>query len=400
MKEKIKKINLKTLSIIGIILSIINFTILFLTPASESEEFNWLDTIFGLLLVGTFLYLFIFSMLNLFKARKIPSILAIFLAFFTFIFWGIEAFRIYSKTKPTLIDIGTDFLIVLSLLFLGGFSILSLNKAIKEPKFSKESSVQLPPKPESKPKMIIKKILWTLVALFLGISISLIIQASLDLYVHLAIPDYLSFYKNPPRWYFQWQTILSWIGVIFCWLIIIFITYKKVGILATKIFSTIFLIIFFSLFMRTFLFETTLLNIPPDSEFTFIPDNTYALVDKISYKIRQPKVGELVIYREEGTIKRAFGRVSSSKVHQVYPTSQEGIYTGTSIFIPKENIIGRLLVGKIIYVGTQPISIYFFTISLPLTILIFIFAIFLSRYIFRKIIKTSMANKGKKEITT
>jgi hypothetical protein len=246
----------------------------------------------------------------------------------------------------------------------------------------------------------IKKILWTLVALFLGISVSLIIQASLDLYVHLAIPDYLSFYKNPPQWYFQWRTILSWIGFIFGWLIIIFIAYKKVGILATKIFSTIFLIIFFSLFMRAFLFETTLLNVPPDSEFTFIPDNTYALVDKISYKIRQPKVGELVIYQKEGTIERAFGRVSSSKAYQVYPTPREGIYTGISTFIPKENIIGRLLVGKIIYVGAQPISIYFFTISLPLTILIFIFAIFLSRYIFRKIIKTSTANKGQKEIVT
>ena len=239
----------------------------------------------------------------------------------------------------------------------------------------------------------IKKILWTLVALFLGVSVSLIIQASLDLYVHLSIPDYLSFYKNPPKWYFQLQTILSWVGVILAWSTIIFIAYKKVGITATKIFLTIFLIIFCTLFTRTFLFEATLLTIPSNSEFTYIPDNTYALIDKISYWIRQPKVGELVIYREEETIKRTFGKVSSSKVHQVYPTSREGIYTGASIFIPKENIIGRLLVGKIIYVGTQPISIYFFTISLPLTILIFIFAIFLSRYIFKKIQKKSTAEK-------
>jgi hypothetical protein len=239
----------------------------------------------------------------------------------------------------------------------------------------------------------IKKFLWMLVAFFLGISVILIIQASLDLYVHLTIPEYLSFYKNPPKWYFQLQTILSWVGVILAWSTIIFIAYKKVGILATKIFLTIFLIIFFSLFTRTFLFESTLLTVPPNSEFIFIPDNTYALVDKISYKIRQPKVEELVIYREEGTIKRAFGRVSSSKAHQVYPTSREGIYTGASIFIPKENIIGKLLVGKIIYVGAQPISIYFFIISLPLTILIFIFAIFLSRYIFKKIQKKSTAEK-------
>jgi hypothetical protein len=392
MEEKIKKINLKTFSVIGIILSIGLLILFFWQPSGPEKEFDWIDTIYSLLALFFIIFLFLFSILNLYRPRKSLSIVGIVLAILNLIFFVIESFRGYSQPSPFNVrDLIAGVLYLISIFYLGFFAIVSLFKSIYEP-----AEIQ---KPESKIEKIIKKVLWTLVALFLGISVSLIIQASLDLYVHLAIPDYPSFYKNPPQWYFQWRTILSWIGVIFCWLIIIFITYKKIGILATKIFSTIFLIIFFSLFMRTFFFETTLLNVPPDSEFTFIPDNTYALVDKISYRIRQPKVGELVIYREEGTIKIAFGRVSSSKVHQVYPTSREGIYTGASIFIPKENIIGKLLVGKIIYVGTQPISIYFFTIFLPLTILIFIFAIFLSHYIFRKIIKTS-ANKGQKEIIT
>ena len=387
MKGKIERINLKILSIVGIILVIINFVTLFLTPSSGSEELDWFDTLFGLFFLGLLFYLLIFSIINLFRARKIASILGSALFFLVFLLFLIEVFRFYSRNKFTWLSIGQDLLFLFTIIFLGFFSIISFFKSLKEPAIEKS---QLP---ETKLERFFKKVLWTIIAIFAGSFVGSIIQTSLDLYVHLAVPDYLSFYKNPPEWYFKLQGILTWIGFILCSTVIIFILYKKVGFLVTKIFSIIFLIIFLSFFIRTFLFEATLLNVPPDSGFTYIPDGTYALIDKISYKIREPKAGELVIYREEGTVKRVFAKVSSSGVHRVYPTPQEGIYTGNSHFVPKENIIGKLLVGKIIYLGAKPFSIYFFIISIPLTILTFTFTIFLSRYICKKLFKSSIVNK-------
>jgi hypothetical protein len=63
----------------------------------------------------------------------------------------------------------------------------------------------------------------------------------LDFYVRLTITNLFSFYQNPPERYFQWSTILSWIGSILTWLVIIFITYRKIGAKTAKNFSGDFL---------------------------------------------------------------------------------------------------------------------------------------------------------------
>jgi signal peptidase I len=101
-------------------------------------------------------------------------------------------------------------------------------------------------KPENKTKTIFMKVLWIVVAIIIGGVISFFIQSSLDFYVHLTISDSSSFYQNPPKWYFRWSTILSWVGSILAWLTIIFITYKKVGDKTAKVFLVIFLAIIIS----------------------------------------------------------------------------------------------------------------------------------------------------------
>ena len=119
---------------------------------------------------------------------------------------------------------------------------------------------------------------------------SLIIQASLDLYVHLFTPDYLSFYKNPPEWYFKLQTILRWIGFISCWFIIIFIAYKKLGTIPTKVFLTIFLILLFLGFLAEFcLYYSTMAN---DGLQPYLNRGDYLVFQKIN---KSPQRGDIVI---------------------------------------------------------------------------------------------------------
>jgi signal peptidase I len=191
----------------------------------------------------------------------------------------------YSQPSSfNLRDFIVGVLYLISIFYLSFFAIISLFKSIYEPAETQ--------KPESKAEKIIKKVLWTLVALFLGISISLIIQASLDLYVHLAIPDYLSFYKNPPQWYFQWQIVLSWIGVILGWSVVIFITYKKVGIRAAKTFFIIFLLILLTLFLRTFFIEAfTMQN---EGLEPYLKPGDYLIFQKLN---KNPQKGNIVIIK-------------------------------------------------------------------------------------------------------
>jgi len=286
IKETIKKIDLKTLSITGIILSIGLLILFFWQPSGSEKEFDWIDTVYSLLALFFIIFLFLFSILNLYKPRKSLSIVGIVLAILNLVFFVIESFRGYSQ--PSLFNV-RDFIVcalyLISIFYLGFFAIVSLFKFIYEPAEAQ--------KPENKIEKIIKKILWTLVALFLGISISLIIQASLDLYVHLAIPDYLSFYKNSPQWYFQWRTILYWVGFILGWSVIIFIIYKKVGILVAKVFFIIFLLLtFFPLFLRTFFVDYSIMT--NEGLKPYLNKGEYFAFQKLN---KNPQKGEIVIIK-------------------------------------------------------------------------------------------------------
>jgi signal peptidase I len=283
MEEKIKKINLKTLSIIGIILPIITLILSIMFPTSGNEEMNLFDSYAVITVFLAVLYLLIFSILNLFRPRKVLSILGMILAFLAIILGSIVAFKPSQSQliSPTLLGLITDFLFLFSVFFLGIISIVSFFKSIYEPAETQ--------KPKSKIETIIEKTLWTFGALFLGLLLNLIIQASLDLYVHLAIPDYLSFYKNPPQWYFQWQTILSWMGFIFGWSVIIFIIYKKVGVKIAKIFL---LLPFFLLFLRAFVIDYSIMT--NEGLKPYLNKGDYFVAQKLN---KNPQKGDIVIIK-------------------------------------------------------------------------------------------------------
>lgn len=169
VKKKIEKINIKTFSIVGIIFVIINFVSLFLTPSPESEEFNWFETLLGLFLLGTLLYLFIFSIINLFKARKIPSVLGIVLSLLTFILYLIGAFRFYSKNELTLLSIGQDILFLFTIIFLGFFSVISFLKSVFEPVIEVLDS-------NSKKGKIFKKFLLMLKSILLALFLTMFVR--------------------------------------------------------------------------------------------------------------------------------------------------------------------------------------------------------------------------------
>jgi signal peptidase I len=340
MQEKIKKINLKTLSVIGIILSVSALILSAMPSNSGNEEISLFDSWAVITVFLAVIYLLVFSILNLFKPRKTFSILGIVLSLLAVILGSI----VVIKSPPiTLIDKLGNFLFIFSALFLGIISIVSLLKSIYEPVIettkpeskrkkilkkvlliigaylialiitnprwgiswidfiligliitifiipleSKES-----PKPETKTKIIFKKVLWIIRALLAGFIIFFIGGLGTDIYVHLFIPDYLSFYKNPPQWYFQWQIVLSLIAVILGWSVIIFITYKKVGIRATKTFFIIFLLILLTLFLRTFFIEP--FTIQNEGLEPYLKPGDYLILQKIN---KNPQKGDIVMTR-------------------------------------------------------------------------------------------------------
>ena len=238
MQEKIKKINLKILSIIGIILSVSALILSAIVSNSGNKEISFFDSWAVITVFLAVIYLIVFSILNLFKPRKILSILGMILSFLAVILGSIVVIKSHSIT---LIDKLGDFLFLFSTLFLGIISIVSFLKAPKQRVVKPSLESELSPKLETKTKTIFKKVLWIIGAILSGFIIFLIIGGlGTDIYIHLFIPDYLAFYRNPPNWYFSMQTIMGWVGFILGWLIIIFIAYKKVGRKTAKIFLIIF----------------------------------------------------------------------------------------------------------------------------------------------------------------
>jgi heme/copper-type cytochrome/quinol oxidase subunit 2 len=75
MQEKIKKINLKIFSVIGIILSVSALIFSVILPNSGNEKLNNFDSWAVIIVFMAVVYLLVFSILNLFKLRKILSIL-------------------------------------------------------------------------------------------------------------------------------------------------------------------------------------------------------------------------------------------------------------------------------------------------------------------------------------
>jgi signal peptidase I len=130
MREKIKKINLKTFSVIGIILSVSALILSAIVPNSGNEKLNNFDSWAVITVFLAVIYLLVFSILNLFKPRKTLSILGIILSLLAVILGSI----VVIKSPPIkLIDKLEDFLFIFSALFLGIISIVSLFKSIYKP---------------------------------------------------------------------------------------------------------------------------------------------------------------------------------------------------------------------------------------------------------------------------
>ncbi len=139
-------------------------------------------------------------------------------------------------------------------------------------------------------KEIFKKILLVILVLFVWYIIFLFIYGSLDLYVRLSIPDYLSFYKNPPDWYFRWQIILGRIAFIVASGVASFIGFKKFG----KKFALFFFLLIIILIFRSFIF----------SPFTvgneFLEPYLYKRENIIVQKINKaPQKGDIVITKSD-----------------------------------------------------------------------------------------------------
>jgi len=140
MQEKIKKINLKTLSIIGIILSVSALILSVIAPNSGNEELNNFDSWAVITVFLAVIYLLVFSILNLFKPRKTLSILGIILSLLAVILGSI----VVIKSPPIkLIDKLGDFFFLFSALFLGIISIVSLFKSIYKPAEIQKSESQI-----------------------------------------------------------------------------------------------------------------------------------------------------------------------------------------------------------------------------------------------------------------
>lgn len=298
MEKIIKKINLKTFSVIGIILSVSSVSALILSAIvsnSGNEELSTFDSWAVITVFLAVIYLLVFSILNLFKPRKILSMIGIILSSLAFVLGSIFIFKPSQPqlSKPTLLDIAIGFLFLFSTLFLGIISIVSFLKAPKQQTTKSSLEPEVSPKPETKTKIIFKKVLWIIRALLVGFIIFLIIGGlGTDIYVHLFIPDYLSFYKDPPTWYFSMKTTLAWVGFILACLIIIFITYKKVGRKTSKVFLSIFSLLIILSLVRNFVIEYSFMGdewLEP-----YLHKGDFLLLEKFNKSIR---MGDIVMTR-------------------------------------------------------------------------------------------------------
>jgi signal peptidase I len=244
MEKIIKKINLKTFSVIGIILSVSSVSSLILSAIlsnSGNEELSTFDSWAAITLFLAVIYLLVFSILNLFKPRKTLSILGIILSLLAVILGSI----VVIKYPPiTLIDKLGDFLFLFSSLFLGIISIISFIKSIYEPVI--ETS-----KPESKSKRILKKVLWIIGALLIGFIITILINGI--------------FVLINPSWEFNWigfslGGLVTIGGVVIIFIISKKIISKKVGRKTAKVFLSIFSLLIISSLVRHFFIQNFLMG--------------------------------------------------------------------------------------------------------------------------------------------
>jgi len=249
LQEKIKKINLKTLSIIGIILSVSVLILSAIPPTnSGNEELNNFDLWAGITVFLAVIYLLVFSILNLFKPRKTLSILGIILSFLAVILGSI----VVIKSPPiTLIDKLGDFLFLFSTLFLGIISIVSFLKAPKQRITKPSLEPEVSPKPETKTKRIFKKVLWTIGTIFIGFIITILIGGI--------------FVLINPSWKFGWISfslggLVTAGGVVIIFIISKKIISKKVGRKTAKVFLIIFSFLIILSLIQHFVIEYSFMS--------------------------------------------------------------------------------------------------------------------------------------------
>jgi signal peptidase I len=278
MQEKIKRINLKTLSIIGIILSVSSVSSLILSAIvsnSGNEELSTFDSWAVIAVFLAVIYLLVFSILNLFKPIKTLSILGIILSLLAVILGSI----VVIKSPPIkLIDKLEDFLFIFSALFLGIISIISFIKSISIYKPIIETS-----KPESKSKRIFKKVLWTIGALLIGFIITILIGG-----ISILIND---------NWEFSWISfslggLVTIGGVVIISIISKKIISKKVGRKTAKAFIIIFSLLIILLLVRNFVIEYSFMSnewLEP-----YLHKGDFVLVEKFNKSIKK---GDIVMTR-------------------------------------------------------------------------------------------------------
>jgi signal peptidase I len=285
MQEKIKKINLKILSIVGIVLSVSALILSVIVPNSGNEKLNNFDSWAVITVFLAVIYLLVFSILNLFKPRKTLSTIGIILSSLAFVLGIIFIFKPSQSQLPQskLLDVITNFLFLFSSLFLGIISIVSFIKAPKQQTTKLSLEPEVSPKPETKTKTIFKKVLWIIGALLIGFIITILISGI--------------FVLINPSWEFGWISFsLSGLvtigGVVIISIISKKIISKKVGRKTAKVFLVIFSFLLILSLVGHFVIQYFFMS--NEGLEPYLHKGDYFLIEKFNKSIRK---GDIVVTR-------------------------------------------------------------------------------------------------------
>jgi len=281
IKKSIKEINLKTVSIVGIVLSASTLIFSVIVSNSDNKEINLFESWAVITVFLAVIYLLVFSILNLFKPRKILSTIGIILSFLAFVLGIIDTIRF--PQIATFLDKITTFLFLFSTLFLGIISIVSFLKAPKQQTTKSSLEPEVSPKPETKTKRIFKKVLWIIGALLIGFIITILIGGIFVLI-------------NPSQEFgwisFSLGGLITIGGVVIISIISKKIISKKVGRKTAKAFLIIFSFLIILLLVRHFVIQP--FSIDNEGLEPYLHKGDYILVEKFNKSIRK---GDIVMTR-------------------------------------------------------------------------------------------------------
>ncbi|MGC8881155.1 MAG: hypothetical protein ACP5OX_02785 [Minisyncoccia bacterium] len=147
-----------------------------------------------------------------------------------------------------------------------------------------------------------------------------------------------------------------------------------------KLIITIFFVVFFFtiLIIIKGFYPLISLKVSSKAGLVGIKNNTPALIDKITYHFHKPQRGELVIYQcPQHRPSTYFQRFDSLTNNGIYVRGDTWPPEAPSIFVPKNNIIGRVIIIS------SPLAQFYFLIFLLLPICFFFSLLYLLQ-IFKK----------------